>query len=203
MKLFINALGTALAIAAPLGPISFIFLRNILSAEAKRVPLMSLWIGVVCVIFFAALQWKPIAEFLVTYQLILYAVGGVALMHSAYSLASAPAFDQKKAFPKTSTVLIQDLFYIVFFTVTSPAVIALLMHVTNPTASLTDLIVQGLGLFTGQFLWWIGLGWAFLSVQKKLSPGWLSRIQKGSALFLLAMGLYFLYLAIMGTSHGL
>jgi hypothetical protein len=203
MKLFITALGTALAIAAPVGPVSFIFLRNILGAEAKRVPLMSFWIAAVSIMVFAALQLKPIAEFLVTYKHILYGIGGVAFIHSAYSLAGAPAFDQKKAFTKTSTALMQDLSYIVLFTVTSPAAIALLVHLKNPTGSLADLIVQGLGLFTGEFLWWIGLGWTFLSVQKKISPGWLSRIQKISALFLLVMGLYFLYLAIMGTAHGL
>lgn len=183
------------AIAAPVGPVGVLCIRRALADGRLAAFVAGLGAAVADTFYGAVAAWglTLVTDFLVDHRLELSLVGGVFLLFLGWR--TLRSHTEILATPDTSIGLLRDFVSTFLITLTNPATILAFMavfasvtavHMRNPMSFDTNLLI--LGVFIGSAAWWGLLSAVASAVRSRFSPGWLSRLNRGSGLVLILFG---------------
>jgi putative LysE/RhtB family amino acid efflux pump len=188
------------AIAAPVGPIGVLCIKNTL--ESGFFGTMAVGLGAALANsfygFLAAAGVSVISTFLMAHSAAIRMVGGLLLLAIAFREISKrpPTF-------RTGTAAGHKNFWklcikVIFLTLTNPLTIVSYIGVfasisSGEAGSLGQAFAVTLGIFFGAMSWWIALGLLILSVSGKIPKIWLQNIRYASAMIIGSFGLWSIF----------
>ncbi len=199
LHLLIKGLLIGYSLAAPVGPISLIFINRTLKQGLAIGLFSGLGVATADAIYGAipAYGLTLISNFLIHYQFWLRLCGGLFFLYLAFKIgrAAAPNLELETKVKKVN--FLHAFSTIFFLTLTNPMTILGFLGIfiglglgsqhTNHLAA-TSLIV---GVFLGSMLWWLFFGVALEILRKKhLRPHHLEWLNKVSALILVGFSVW-------------
>jgi|GEM_PF-55735 len=198
-----------LSIAAPVGPIGILCIRRTL-AEGRLAGFVSglgaatadATYGVV-----AAFGLTIITSFLIGQSRWLMLIGGMFLVYLGIKTFTARASypDESMSSQAHQSTLIQNYLSTYFLTITNPltilsfaAIFASLGIGTEAGSGFPHATFMVLGIFSGSGIWWFALSGITAYFRFKISPGWMSWINRISGTILALFGL----IALIGLAKG-
>jgi threonine/homoserine/homoserine lactone efflux protein len=197
MSAWIKGLIIGVSIAAPVGPIGLLCIRQTLN-QGRRfgfVSGMGAATADACYGLVAALGLTVIAQFLTDQAIWLNMIGSAFLFYLAYTTARASVFDQDRL-SQSSKGYWSTYGTTLFLTLTNPLTIISFagifagMNISEGTDASLWLV---LGVFMGSALWWVLLSVTVGLLKRMINLTALKWINYASALILLGFGLYSLY----------
>ncbi|MBN8828607.1 MAG: LysE family translocator [Sphingobacteriia bacterium] len=195
--IFWKSLLIGFAIAAPVGPIGVLCIKNSLNRGAKLGLVTGLGAAVADSIYgvIAGAGLTALTNFFINHVSYIHILGGSFLIYLAYKeFKSKPANINSPVNSSNNKTMLETFFSSLILTLTNPITIisflSLYAVITNDVLNLSSILAVMTGIFVGSMIWWIILTTLTCRSKKFLPENFLNKIKYFSAAILFGFGIY-------------